>query len=234
MGDSVLGLRLPGMMVTPHTVRGGFARQRDNSFTDLQNRVTQRTGTYPPPGARPMSHSGYMSHRSPPRTPHSAHGMGSTQHTMASTISHALPEIDHFATMCTLQRGGRMLHPGLVLPQRLSTTQSLFGDAAQLGTPMALREVSDNVRPGMPRFQTHDSTSMSASVFSNFRKTKLNFIAAPPAFESEHSSRFRRPSRQGLRGGPSKDPRHIATCGSRLEVWGGNALAVHSGSGRIL
>lgn len=213
--DAVTGLRLPGMKINPFTMSGGHHRQRDRDFAAMHSRNGSRTV----PSSRGSAFGDFPDTR-----------FSTGRYTSVSTLEHSLPDIEHFATMCALGKGGKMLHPGLVLPQRLSTTQSLFRGRA-LGTPGALKEVSSNMHVGAPRYQTHDVPAMSSCVHANFRRTRLNFIEAPPVLETEQQAMYRRPSRQGHR--PGQDPRRAQSCGARLEVWAGNPLSIHSGSGRV-
>jgi len=211
----VMGIQLPSMRLTRDTLSGGVARQRDPDWA-----ASTRARTVPHPSQPPSRRGGYNGTTDGRDCPG---GFDYTQNLVDT--GHALPGIHHFTPMCSLGKGGKMMHPGLVLPGRLATSQSLFPGRA-CGTGSALKEASYQMQIGAPRYQTHDSKSMSCCVHANFRKTRLNFNECIPEYVSENMAQYRRPSRQGRR------VRDQGTSGARLEIWACNPLAIHSGSGR--
>lgn len=86
-----------------------------------------------------------------------------------------------------------MKHPGLVLPPALTTTQCLFTfNPQKTGTPMRLKSVAGRVSPEVPRYVTHDFTSMSPAVQANYRQTKTNLFPRSESSASDYTTEYRR------------------------------------------
>lgn len=95
-----------------------------------------------------------------------------------------------------------MRHPGLVLPDHLTTTQCLFTfNPQKTGTPMRLKSVAGRVSPEVPRFVTHDYPAMSPAVQANYRKTQSVLFprseSAVSDYTTEYNRRFRSESENG-------------------------------------
>eukprot|EP00656_Telonema_subtile_P056686 TRINITY_DN9125_c0_g1_i1.p1 TRINITY_DN9125_c0_g1~~TRINITY_DN9125_c0_g1_i1.p1 ORF type:complete len:137 (+),score=24.08 TRINITY_DN9125_c0_g1_i1:138-548(+) len=125
-------------------------------------------------------------------------------------------------------KSGKMAHPGLVLPPRFQSTSGLFPIGCHpIGSAGTLQRISELIPPNAPRFLSHDCTAMSTSVYSNFRKTAINFIHCTDRISTEHKDAFCHPDKMGLL---SKAPKY--RFGSPNEVYGGSELASMSGSGK--
>jgi len=126
--------------------------------------------------------------------------------------------------------GGCMPHPGLVLPEALSTSQGLFGPSPnKTGTPRTLRSVALSMPRDSPRFMTHDSSSMSASMNGLFRKTAISFNPDHSSSKdmcSEYTDRFPYPPSDPLR------TTNLGSCGAPTSVYGRSGVALISGSGK--
>merc|ERR1711934_1114623 len=86
-----------------------------------------------------------------------------------------------------------MRHPGLVLPPGLSSTQCLFAfNPQKTGTPMRLQSVAGRVSPEVPRFVTHDFTSMSPAVQANYRKTQSMLFPRSESSAGEYQTEYSR------------------------------------------
>jgi len=132
---------------------------------------------------------------------------------------------------CVLQPGGgTMAHPGLLLPEMLSTSQGLYGPCPDTsGTPRSLRSIALSLPHQVPRFMTHDSTSMSASTNAHFRKTAITFNPDNLGNKdqcSEYVGRFPRPP------SGSRRQSNFGSCGSPMNIFGRSGVALVSGSGR--
>ena len=149
-------------------------------------------------------------------------------------FQHASPGLDKY--QCLVQKNGKMSHPGLVLPPRFQSTQGLFSPGANgyvagripVGSCSSLQNISHEVPSSAPRFLTHDCASCSVSVYSNFRKTSINFIQCTDKIESEHNSRYKHPTI--LEAESRKVPKY--RFGSPNEIYGCSEMASMSGSGR--
>jgi len=123
-----------------------------------------------------------------------------------------------------------MRHPGLLLPNVLSTSQGLFGPVPNTsGTPRTLRCVAMSLPHQAPRFMTRDSTAMSASTNGHFRKTNITFNADHQGSKdvcSEYVGRYPHPPKGAGR------PSNFGSCGSPMNVYGRSGVALISGSGR--
>jgi len=91
-----------------------------------------------------------------------------------------------------------MKHPGLVLPPGLTTTQCLFTfNPQKTGTPMRLQSVASRISPDIPRFVTHDFTSMSPAVQANYRKTQSMLFPRSESVAGEYSTEYKRRFQSG-------------------------------------
>ena len=69
--------------------------------------------------------------------------------------------------------------PGSYLPSNMRSTQALFGMAVnKCGSNDKMAFLSKAVPQWAPRYLTHDCFSLSASLFSNFRQTRHQFLDA--------------------------------------------------------
>jgi len=86
-----------------------------------------------------------------------------------------------------------MRHPGLVLPPGLTTTQCLFAfNPQKTGTPARLQQVSGRVSPEVPRYVTHDFTSMSPAVQANYRKTQSMLFPRSESSKGDYQTEYGR------------------------------------------
>jgi len=91
---------------------------------------------------------------------------------------------------CVLPLDGGMMHPGLILPSVMQTTQGLFGaHANKSGTTGRLRSISSSIPSNVPRYMSHDSVSMSSNAYSNFRKTQIAFSPSAQHCSSEYAEK---------------------------------------------
>merc|ERR1719331_81592 len=113
------------------------------------------------------------------------------------------------------------MHPGLILPPRFQSTQGLFRQAgmAPMSTPANLQRLAGTIPPSSPRFMSHDCTAMSTSVYSNFRKSAINFIECTDKIQSESRHRYQNPAEMGL---AARGPKY--RFGSPNEIYGGSEL----------
>merc|ERR1712070_556820 len=148
-------------------------------------------------------------------------------------FQHASPGLGSY--QCLVQKSGKMAHPGLVLPPRFQSTQGLFSPGANgfvagripVGSCSSLQSISGEVPASAPRFLTHDCASCSVSVYSNFRKTAINFIQCTDPIQSEHNSSFKHPT--VLEQESRRVPKY--RFGSPNEIYGCSEMASMSGSG---
>jgi len=71
--------------------------------------------------------------------------------------------------------------PGSYLPANMRSTQALFGAATnKCGSNDKMAYLAKAIPQWAPRYLTHDCFSLSASLFSNFRQTRHQFLDSDP------------------------------------------------------
>jgi len=127
---------------------------------------------------------------------------------------------------CVLPLDGGMMHPGLVLPSVMQTTQGLFGPHAnKTGACSRLKSISSSIPNTVPRYMSHDAVSMSSNAYSNFRKTQIAFSPSSQFNQSEYAGKYDDPNL-------INNARSL-TGGARMDIWGRSGLSLCSGSSRL-
>jgi len=127
---------------------------------------------------------------------------------------------------CVLPLDGGMMHPGLILPSVMQTTQGLFGaHANKTGACGRLKSVSSSIPNTVPRYMSHDAVSMSSNAYSNFRKTQIAFSPSSQFNCSEYSGKYDDPN--------LINNARALTGGARMDIWGRSGLSLCSGSSRL-
>lgn len=98
-------------------------------------------------------------------------------------------------TQMSAIKGSMLPHPGLLLPQPLTSSQCLFGPGPnRSGVPSTLRSVATSMPTNAPRFMTRDSVACRSSTHACFRKTSVSCGAqSTNEYASEQTDAFRKP-----------------------------------------